>query len=103
MRLYTDLRSRISFRLFFLMIRRPPRSTLFPYTTLFRSPPVDALGQRPGERRAARLQSQVDVERRASEEHVADRTADQERTALLLLGDLFDDVDGAPLLARKIV
>src|SRR5260370_4258255 len=25
-------------RFFFLMIRRPPRSTLFPYTTLFRSP-----------------------------------------------------------------
>src|SRR3712207_8389309 len=25
---------------FFLMIRRPPRSTLFPYTTLFRSPCV---------------------------------------------------------------
>src|SRR3712207_2499817 len=25
-------------RVFFLMIRRPPRSTLFPYTTLFRSP-----------------------------------------------------------------
>src|SRR5436309_14631433 len=24
--------------LFFLMTRRPPRSTLFPYTTLFRSP-----------------------------------------------------------------
>src|ERR1039458_4071568 len=24
-------------RLFFLMMRRPPRSTLFPYTTLFRS------------------------------------------------------------------
>src|SRR3712207_9015225 len=27
--------------LFFLMIRRPPRSTLFPYTTLFRSEPPD--------------------------------------------------------------
>src|SRR3989442_15208858 len=27
---------------FFLMIRRPPRSTLFPYTTLFRSPHVRA-------------------------------------------------------------
>src|SRR3989442_4791299 len=27
-----------SFFFFFLMIRRPPRSTLFPYTTLFRSP-----------------------------------------------------------------
>src|ERR1044072_963646 len=26
-----------NFYLFFLMIRRPPRSTLFPYTTLFRS------------------------------------------------------------------
>src|SRR3712207_9590338 len=26
-------------RFFFLMIRRPPRSTLFPYTTLFRSLP----------------------------------------------------------------
>src|SRR5438552_6099902 len=25
------------------MIRRPPRSTLFPYTTLFRSPPVQDL------------------------------------------------------------
>src|SRR2546430_17557939 len=25
---------------FFLMIRRPPRSTLFPYTTLFRSMPM---------------------------------------------------------------
>src|SRR2546425_3458880 len=28
--------------LFFLMIRRPPRSTLFPYTTLFRSRPLDS-------------------------------------------------------------
>src|SRR5258707_12253401 len=28
-----------SFLFFFLMIRRPPRSTLFPYTTLFRSWP----------------------------------------------------------------
>src|SRR6266516_3222438 len=27
------------FSFFFLMIRRPPRSTLFPYTTLFRAPP----------------------------------------------------------------
>src|SRR5438034_9423199 len=28
-----------SFLFFFLMLRRPPRSTLFPYTTLFRSDP----------------------------------------------------------------
>src|SRR2546425_6727696 len=30
---------------FFLMIRRPPRSTLFPYTTLFRSLSVSRIGQ----------------------------------------------------------
>src|SRR3989454_1907813 len=31
------------------MIRRPPRSTLFPYTTLFRSPLVPPLGERAAE------------------------------------------------------
>src|SRR3712207_9491715 len=31
---------RLGCNVFFLMIRRPPRSTLFPYTTLFRSPGV---------------------------------------------------------------
>src|SRR3712207_7144625 len=43
---------------FFLMIRRPPRSTLFPYTTLFRSslgrcPPLPFLPPHP-RRRASR-------------------------------------------------
>src|SRR3712207_8320955 len=37
---------------FFLMIRRPPRSTLFPYTTLFRS---YLRGSGPASRGAARL------------------------------------------------
>src|SRR3712207_8155858 len=37
---------------FFLMIRRPPRSTLFPYTTLFRS--RTGIGLTPGERLAGR-------------------------------------------------
>src|SRR3989442_5826279 len=32
---------------FFLMIRRPPRSTLFPYTTLFRSTSKDELEKLP--------------------------------------------------------
>src|SRR5256885_11989175 len=32
-----QLHQLVSFPFFFLMIRRPPRSTLFPYTTLFRS------------------------------------------------------------------
>src|SRR3712207_7745226 len=34
--------------LFFLMIRRPPRSTLFPYTTLFRSRVVEECAALPG-------------------------------------------------------
>src|SRR2546430_4463781 len=34
---------------FFLMIRRPPRSTLFPYTTLFRSDVRGAAGDRRAE------------------------------------------------------
>src|SRR3712207_7783930 len=41
------------------MIRRPPRSTLFPYTTFFRSPAADRVDDRPQaaaarSRRAAR-------------------------------------------------
>src|SRR3712207_7216491 len=35
--LHVTLCMRCSLYFFFLMIRRPPRSTLFPYTTLFRS------------------------------------------------------------------
>src|SRR6266536_5409780 len=54
---------------FFLMIRRPPRSTLFPYTTLFRppvrrspssqpgSPGVRCGGSSPGDRKSTRLNS----------------------------------------------
>src|SRR5258708_36302284 len=38
---YTDC-GRSNVVIFFLMIRRPPRSTLFPYTTLFRSRPEPA-------------------------------------------------------------
>src|SRR5258707_5923722 len=36
------------FLFFFLMIRRPPRSTLFPYTTLFRSVEDVSFALRPG-------------------------------------------------------
>src|SRR5256885_8488623 len=52
----------ISFRFFFfLMIRRPPRSTLFPYTTLFRSPV--RRGQRgPDARHPARDQPRIPEE-----------------------------------------
>src|SRR6266481_8202318 len=61
-----------SFFFFFLMIRRPPRSTLFPYTTLFRSSQSERstcrhaiaahaaglrLGQGPQDRKSTRLNS----------------------------------------------
>src|SRR5688572_31379497 len=55
--------------LFFLMIRRPPRSTLFPYTTLFRSQRPDDLREPHG--RAAEL-----VARRLPGQRVAGAPAD---------------------------
>src|SRR5687768_17999115 len=39
----TSVLKRLVLMFFFLMIRRPPRSTLFPYTTLFRSAQVPGL------------------------------------------------------------
>src|SRR3712207_8168021 len=54
------------------MIRRPPRSTLFPYTTLFRSPDR-FLGQR---RRLLRLAEDVDDLDRAR--HVGERGVDRQ-------------------------
>src|SRR6266436_4430222 len=47
---------------FFLMIRRPPRSTLFPYTTLLR-PPERRL---PGRREGHRLRSRHTLDRTGS-------------------------------------
>src|SRR6266481_3412189 len=63
---------------FFLMIRRPPRSTLFPYTTLFRSELI--LIQRPAGRRLQLLLGQVhradhvdhDAAELRSEEHTSE-------------------------------
>src|SRR5256714_8881504 len=59
------------------MIRRPPRSTLFPYTTLFRScrprprPPRLARVRRPLPR-AALPAPQADADRLRSEEHTSE-------------------------------
>src|SRR2546430_7519858 len=55
------------------MIRRPPRSTLFPYTTLFRS--LSAAGTRPGQRGAGDAVGR-DVHRNAQRE-VAGGAAEQ--------------------------
>src|SRR5256885_7621913 len=51
---------------FFLMIRQPPRSTLFPYTTLFRS----ALGSDRARKRHRRLQPAAVRLRVVTDEHV---------------------------------
>src|SRR5574342_1002138 len=47
---------------FFLMIRRPPRSTLFPYTTLFRSDRDARGGGRPG----VKVPSHEDLDRKST-------------------------------------
>src|SRR2546430_7239306 len=44
------------------MIRRPPRSTLFPYTTLFRSPSAGSCG--PGKSGMSQLRPGVDMKTR---------------------------------------
>src|SRR5256885_8985326 len=53
---------------FFLMIRRPPRSTLFPYTTLFRSVRRREVRERAVERHVVRR----DVVGGRSEEHTSE-------------------------------
>src|SRR2546427_10889987 len=69
---------------FFLMIRRPPRSTLFPYTTLFRSHSgggrVARRGDRPHRRRA---DSHALILR--SEEHTSELQSQSNLVCRLLL------------------
>src|SRR5260370_26226800 len=81
------------FSFFFLMIRRPPRSTLFPYTTLFRSQSLvflssgssaqlmtlqELLLQRFGDKESARLQLR-------SEEHTSELQSHLNLVCRLLL------------------
>src|SRR3712207_8985929 len=53
------------------MIRRPPRSTLFPYTTLFRSREVDGAEQ-PLEPHQLRVEEERGAERRRDGQRAAD-------------------------------
>src|SRR3712207_9074536 len=86
---------------FFLMIRRPPRSTLFPYTTLFRSArtyggamallphPESSLRQRLGEAYAAKHAiarwAAGQVRAGGSEEHTSGLPSRQNIVCRLLL------------------
>src|SRR3712207_9458675 len=87
---------RYALHVFFLMIRRPPRSTLFPYTTLFRSDvpqrgeqPVALVRHRDGEQLprlgVAEEQVGVEVQRRRSEEHTSELQSRQYLVCRLLL------------------
>src|SRR6266540_5136179 len=69
---------------FFLMIRRPPRSTLFPYTTLFRSA---ERGRRGGRRRPVRQirQRRVSACPGRSEEHTSELQSHHDLVCRLLL------------------
>src|SRR3989475_10156191 len=91
--------SHICFFFFFLMIRRPPRSTLFPYTTLFRSLRLSAEGMagppHPGKKGGAigwhgREQGTVCLKERKlrvkrSEEHTSELQSQSNLVCRLLL------------------
>src|SRR2546427_9628491 len=74
---------------FFLMIRRPPRSTLFPYTTLFRSPHGLPSGELAAAGRALRERHEQGVAQRAygprSEEHTSELQSQSNLVCRLLL------------------
>src|SRR2546428_9430795 len=76
----------LSHNFFFLMIRRPPRSTLFPYTTLFRSDsppfvPKSTIARGRWNEQACRA---VSNERR-SEEHTSELQSRSDLVCRLLL------------------
>src|SRR3712207_9145666 len=72
--------------IFFLMIRRPPRSTLFPYTTLFRSALQDRAVDRLAVVVAGTAEAQQDREhddrQRDPHRQVAEDRADRKSTRL---------------------
>src|SRR3712207_7628484 len=83
----------ISIFFFFLMIRRPPRSTLFPYTTLFRSlrAGVIASGATPAEAACytgalrRRIEDLEAIKNGRSEEHTSELQSRQYLVCRLLL------------------
>src|SRR5467141_4852088 len=75
-----------SSHIFFLMIRRPPRSTLFPYTTLFRSRRCPTPSGRPRARRGSRRRrAAAGTPRSRSEEHTSELQSHLNLVCRLLL------------------
>src|SRR5258708_16184468 len=99
---FCPFRDPFSFLFFFLMIRRPPRSTLFPYTTLFRSrrrhlraPVAAPIGRFPRPDRLA-------YARCRSEEHTSELQSPDHLVCRLLL-EKKKNYDQLPLLAVLLV
>src|SRR5260370_22910034 len=67
------------------MIRRPPRSTLFPYTTLFRSPPASSRISTLTSSRLARKSSKNLIPTSRSEEHTSELQSHLNLVCRLLL------------------
>src|SRR2546427_9004687 len=79
------------------MIRRPPRSTLFPYTTLFRSAGV-ARGL--GRFRFPRIGADVDADVHRSEEHTSELQSQSNLVCRLLLEKKKNQPQFLPILPR---
>src|SRR5438874_5041031 len=85
--------------LFFLMIRRPPRSTLFPYTTLFRSRRDDDCSCR-ASRRPVRGARAADGPSPRSEEHTSELQSRRDLVCRLLLEKKKPAVNKTATLAK---
>src|SRR5438034_11228397 len=86
--LHSRPRSISFFLFFFLMLRRPPRSTLFPYTTLFRSPSSPWNGRSCVRRRstcAVTPAAAAKADRLRSEEHTSELQSHSDLVCRLLL------------------
>src|SRR5271157_6453734 len=93
------------FGFFFLMIRRPPRSTLFPYTTLFRSPRLDqrpcAAGRNPRRISLSRNLRTFPPSCRRSEEHTSELQSRPHLVCRLLLEKKKNPPLSFPLNSKK--
>src|SRR5215813_15052092 len=94
MRLYL----KFFFVVFCLMIRRPPRSTLFPYTTLFRSPRrrPSRRGSRPGSARP-----RISASPWRSEEHTSELQSRQHLVCRLLLEKQKNELQNSQFMKKK--
>src|SRR5216683_5567571 len=96
----------VSFFFFFLMIRRPPRSTLFPYTTLFRSHRRQSLGDESPVRAAVeRAKDAAVIGAEDDERSIRGKTRRidvvvEPRETLVAAHELRLDVEGLPVQRR---